>query len=129
MGPHPHTPWDPTYARSDLRKAQQLVRTEAAAQPHGIDELPLLEAVYTFCDAVLSARWPQVQALAGALLIRSTMDGRQLETLVARLRRAQQCEDDWWHALAGWPLVFGAIWSMIACPELGPDRPPPPASS
>ena len=34
----------------------------------GTDELALLEAAYHFCEAVLAARWPQVQALTGALL-------------------------------------------------------------
>lgn len=116
----------PGYASSDLRKSQKLASAEAAANPGWAGEAALLEASYQFCDAVLTARWAQVQALAGALLSRGTMDGRRLEALMSRLRRAQISEYGWWHVLASWPLAFGVIWSVVECPEFRPiDWSPP----
>lgn len=116
----------PGYASSDLRKSQQLARAEASVSPGRAVEAALLEGAYQFCDAVLTARWPQVQALSGALLSRGTLDGRRLETLLERFRTAQGCQDDWWHAMArGWPLGFGLLWGMLDCPELALEWPPP----
>ena len=106
----------PGYASGDLRKSQQLANAEAAET--GICELAFLEVAYLFCHQVLSARWPQVQALAVALLARGTIDGNQLEALLERQRRARE-RDDWLHVLVGWPLLFGGVWAAFECPSLG----------
>ena len=106
----------PGYASGDLRKSQQLAHAEAAKT--GIDERAFLEAGYDFCHEVLTARWPQVQALAGALLARGTLDGPQLEALVSRQRQAQD-DDDWMHAIARFPLIFGGVWALLECPTVG----------
>lgn len=113
----------PGYARGDLRKSQQLANAEAALTD--IQERAFLEASYHFCDAVLTARWSQVQALAGALLARGTMDGNRLEALLERLQRAQVCKDDWMHAVTHRPLLLGVIWAVVECPQLGPCAPGP----
>ena len=125
----------PGTAWGDLRKARQLCASETKAV--GVGPAPLLHLGYGYASEVLALRWPQVQALAGALLVRGTVDGGQLEALVAAQRRARgdrpvagqgssgqaRADAEWLRGLAGCPLLFGAAWAASGeCParEDGP---------
>ena len=106
----------PGTASGDLRKAQQLAQAEAAKT--GLDAAAFLAAGYHFCNTVLESRWPQVQALSGALLTRGTLDGGQLASLVERQHAASNPADRM-HHLVNFPLMFGCVWALAVCPPAG----------
>ena len=113
----------PASARGDLRKAEQLAGSAAASDFAGRAGAPLalLHASYAFADAVLYARWTQVQALSGALLARGTMDGSQLSDMLAEMQgpAGPGYTGQLLGSMASWPLVFGFAWASLRIPGLG----------
>ena len=114
----------PASARGDLRKAEQLAGSAAASDFAGRAGAPLalLHASYAFADAVLHARWTQVQALSGALLARGTMDGSQMSDMLAELQgpaAGPGYTGRLLGSMASWPLVFGFAWASLRIPGLG----------
>jgi hypothetical protein len=134
---------EPGKASGDLRQAQQLKSAQlqgspppaggaASSSPAAADGSadhhyePALVAAYEFADRVLCARWRQVGALSGALLVRGCLDGVQLAALLEEQRRrhdsgpragggglAERVLDG---AERCGPLVFGAAWAAIEWP-------------
>ena len=80
----------PGHASGDLRKAEQLADGSAARLEAGYDT-----------RAMLTDRWPQVQATAAALLVGGTLDGASLCALLEQLERARPAS----------PLLHGACWA------------------
>lgn len=86
----------PAAASSDLRKANLVwhhdVKPRAAPPPAGdssFEQQPAMEAAYEYADAVLAARWPQILALCGALVVRGTLYGDGIDQLLDQLLCAQ----------------------------------------
>ena len=77
---------EPRHASGDLRQAQKLVRLN-----HLTDEAAALGAAYWFAQRVLTARWADVQLLAGAVVVKGTLDGRELESLLQWSSDAAPC--------------------------------------
>ncbi len=124
----------PGAASGDLRKSLQLARKELGgpAQPAAAECGPagavdgqlaaMLEAAYAYSERVLAARWAQVGALSGALLVRGRVSGSQLCALLEQHEASKaaagsaaddgaQLVDRALAAAAHWPLVFGALWA------------------
>jgi len=92
---------------------------------------------YSYAASVIREQWPHVAAMAGALLVRGTLSGVQLSSLIERQRQAHHIrgrrssehlatggesstgKHAWWEqsAIAGAnPFVYGMLWSMFAWP-------------
>ena len=114
---------NPASARGDLRKAEQLASSAAASNFADRTGAPLalLHASYDFADAVLQARWTQVQALSGALLARGTMNGSQMSAMFAELQSKDGAgyTGQLLGCMASWPLAFGFAWASLRMPGLG----------
>ena len=123
----------PAAASGDLRKAEQLAGLAAASDFAGRAGAPLalLHASYAFADAVLHARWTQVQALSGALMARGTMDGSQMCDMLAEMQgpAAPGYTGQLLGSVASWPLLFGFAWASLRIPGLGYIPSPLSASS
>ena len=91
-------------------------------------------------SCVENIRRPQLAALAGALLVRGTVDGAQLAALLTRQRQAasplhapgaspkgEQLE--WRERLLGqlgaWPFLFGCVYATASWPPRDPRLPGP----
>ena len=113
----------PASASGDLRKAEQLAGSAAASDFAGRTGAPLalLHTSYEFADAVLRARWTQVQALSGALMARGTMDGSQLSAMLAEMQGpvSPGYTGQLLGSMASWPLAFGFAWASLRIPGLG----------
>ena len=113
----------PASARGDLRKAELLAGSAAASDfaDRAGAPLALLHASYDFADAVLQARWTQVQALSGALMARGTMDGRQMSAMLAEMQGpvSPGYTGQLLGSMASWPLAFGFAWASLRIPGLG----------
>lgn len=103
----------PNQASGDLRQIRRLVGGSAA-----LEERPeLAQQAYAYSAAVLGARWPQVQALAGAMCVLGTVSGAQCAQLLCSL-------DETAHADGGqggrglltltrpWPFAYGCAWGL-----------------
>ena len=120
----------PRTARGDLRKAKQVVRATLALDPLALDPLALdaeclpgLEAAFGFADSILSVRWSECCALAGALFVRGTVDGAQHLELMRQHDR--HCTTDSTHAdmgarlldlVAPYPFCFGCVYPRARAP-------------
>jgi len=105
----------PGRASGDLRQIRRLLGGSA--------EGPHATAAYAYASDVLSLRWPQVQALAGALLVLGTVDGSQAAELLSKQRACGAAGEVEAREAAlagesgplvwvrGWPLLFGCVWA------------------
>lgn len=132
----------PGNAFGDLRKARQIALSsvacdttaaagDAARDAAAADQvLPPFWAAYAYTDDVLALRWPLVCALAGALLVRGTVDGGQADELAraqegaaARGRKQDAGAAERLLALASsTPLVFGCLFALGLGPVGWPAR-------
>jgi hypothetical protein len=82
----------PGQASGDLRQICRLVGGKAAlvARPE------LAQQAYAYSAAVLSARWHQVQALAGAMFVLGTVSGAQCDELLRSLKKQAGRDSDGW---------------------------------
>jgi hypothetical protein len=131
----------PGTASGDLRKARALVCNGSADAATGPSlpspSLPALRAAFAFADAIVSQRWADLCALSGALLVRGTVDGSQMASLVQQRRRAlnilprqqQQQQPDSVEAeppppllrlVSPFPFLFGCIWAATLWPARDP---------
>jgi len=105
----------PGRASGDVRQIRRLLGGSA--------EGPHATAAYAYASDVLSLRWPQVQALAGALLVLGTVDGSQAAELLSKQRACGAAGEVEAREAAlagesgplvwvrGWPLLFGCVWA------------------
>lgn len=100
----------PGAASGDLRQIRRLGGGEAAPS----EQSELAMQAYAFSAQVLTSRWPQVQALAGALLTLGTLSGRQCEELLSCAQASPSPAEPTLLALARThPLLFGCVWGAM----------------
>ena len=126
----------PGKASGDLRKAQQVAeRTLELDAVEGRDErerrLAAIRVAYAFAEQLLRARWQQVCALSGALVVRGTVDGSQLRSLLecqASMQRNANdrgTDDRLLGLLVRFPFAFGCMFAATKWPSCDSALPGP----
>ena len=122
----------PGTARGDVRKAKEIalgaLSLDESVTPEQGSELALRPA-FAFADVILRHRWDDVCLLSGALLIRGTVDGSQLDTLVQQRRKAAARQDGGVAKVLAeaFPFLFGCYIASSArtWPPPDPSLPKP----
>ena len=109
----------PGTARGDVRKAKEIaisaLSLDASVSPEEGSELALRPA-FAFADAILRHRWDEVCLLSGALFVRGTVDGSQLDALVQQRRMVATRRDGGVAAVLAeaFPFLFGCYLASSA---------------